>query len=506
MQEGRALVRDLEQTRRRILDAGGALVNDYRFTDTVLLAPGDSALDREFIRLRVYSGNTWPFKTALLIHKITEWTTSRSKVSKPILFEEFDAADAARDFVRERYGGLLRDGFTYERRGWHYRMDGALVFLEEVEKLGPTVEVHTENGDLGELLARLEGSERLEATVPETIRRRLQSGEVERPATGEGRAPGPAAGVARVESVGPVALLAARGPVTQKAADLVDMARAGLPVPRSIVGHGRASLGDTVQEALRHARDEPVLLRLCISDLEYPHELGGITPPAHLGRAAANLVARFDFEFDTVVQPLLDLEASGVIVLKPDGTALCEQVEGGLKTLVHDGVYAYRAILDPGGSVVREWRGTQESSLRLREGRWERRSLDGVPCLAIRVRAQVAGAGREDAVTAYEWGWTGEGIVLLDRKALPEESFPDLHRSAPGEGMVVYPRSRDGDNPAPTHLPAPDFAHVEEVQPGRDVRVASGAVLAHVGIHAALTRVAYEIHLAHPVTDDGTPA
>jgi len=103
----------------------------------------------------------------------------------------------------------------------------------------------------------------------------------------------------------------------------------------------------------------------------------------------------------------------------------------------------------------------------------------------------------------YEWGWSEGGTVLLDRKRLPDEAFPHLDGHSPGDTIVVYPPRRE--RAAETALPDADFAQLDRVQPGRSLRVTSGAVCAHLGIHAAMTRVPYEIDLG-PALGDGRSA
>ena len=170
----RGVIKDIEETRKKVEQLGAEFKNYYCYTDIVFVPKsGKIDLSREFIRLRVYTVNNWPTKNIVLIHKVTEWLP-HGKVDDIILRKEFDNAEEAFDFIRKRFGDFLIKGFEYFREGWEYHLNGMRIFIEDIKGFKPTIEVEAISEEaLDEMLEKLGIIERLSDSVPEIMRKVL---------------------------------------------------------------------------------------------------------------------------------------------------------------------------------------------------------------------------------------------------------------------------------------------------------------------------------------------
>ena len=170
MIEGRAVVEGIGRARRAVEALGGKFGGDYAFRDIIFTLNGEFDLNREFLRVRVYSKNNWPTKDVVLIKKKMEFKEVGKK-DTPVLRKEFDKYEEAFSFIEKNlpeYG----KGFEYEREGWEYELQGRRVFVEDIRGFRPTVEVEADNADeLREIFGKLGIVEEVADSVPETMRK-----------------------------------------------------------------------------------------------------------------------------------------------------------------------------------------------------------------------------------------------------------------------------------------------------------------------------------------------
>lgn len=128
MTELRGRVAELEKARHRAEELGGDLHSTYAFTDTIFTRAG-TPLAADHLRLRVYAeGGTG----AVVTRRESQGKTELGR---------FDTAPEAERFMTGYGAGTFIWSFSYARRGWQYRLGSARVYVEDIERLGPSVEV-----------------------------------------------------------------------------------------------------------------------------------------------------------------------------------------------------------------------------------------------------------------------------------------------------------------------------------------------------------------------------
>ncbi|MBU4337938.1 hypothetical protein KKB43_06505 [Patescibacteria group bacterium] len=175
MIEARGIIENIEKTKAKIEKIGGVYDSCYFYTDIVFIPiSGEVDLNKEFIRVRVLKVNNWQTKNVVLVHKTAEWK-GEAKIGNFILKKEFDTAEEAFDFIKEYYKGKLKEIFRYFRDGWQYSLGKNRIFVEDIEKLGPTIETEAENeNELSGIFKKLEITERVSDSVPEMMRKILK--------------------------------------------------------------------------------------------------------------------------------------------------------------------------------------------------------------------------------------------------------------------------------------------------------------------------------------------
>ena len=137
MIELRAYVSNLDAVRNTLLELGSVAKGEYVFQDyiyTSLQHEGDYNLNKEFIRIRVYSETQWNQKNVELMHKIKSFQ-GLSGMAK--IKEEFDKFEEA----AKTLDGCAKLLFSYKRTGCEYALEGARIFVENVDYLPPSVEI-----------------------------------------------------------------------------------------------------------------------------------------------------------------------------------------------------------------------------------------------------------------------------------------------------------------------------------------------------------------------------
>lgn len=170
--EARAIIKNIEETKKKIEEIGGVFKNDYAFTDFIfVLKSGKTDLNKEFIRLRVMKKKNWPTKDFILKHKKAKWQGT-SKIDNILLKKEFDTENQALDFIEKHFQGKWQKLFEYFREGWEYGLGAKRLFIEDIKGFKPTVEIEAENKEeLENIFKELDVTERLSDSVPETMRK-----------------------------------------------------------------------------------------------------------------------------------------------------------------------------------------------------------------------------------------------------------------------------------------------------------------------------------------------
>ena len=76
--------------------------------------------------------------------------------------------------MADHYGNWLEEDYEYSREGWEYSLGKNGIFIEYIEKLGPTIEIEADNkSDLEDLFKLFEVRERFSESTPEIMRKLL---------------------------------------------------------------------------------------------------------------------------------------------------------------------------------------------------------------------------------------------------------------------------------------------------------------------------------------------
>lgn len=149
---------------------GGIFKGSYSFTDIIFKAKKADS-EKGVITLRIFKINNRQTKNYIFTHKIAEWS-DKTKTDKIILKSKFDTMEEALDFMIDYYGDGLKEDYEYSRDGWEYHLNKNRIFIENIEKLGPTIEIEAENkSDLENLFKLFEVSERFSESTSEIMRK-----------------------------------------------------------------------------------------------------------------------------------------------------------------------------------------------------------------------------------------------------------------------------------------------------------------------------------------------
>jgi adenylate cyclase class IV len=155
MIEARALIESIAKARERAEKLGAEYVGEYAFKD-IIFCKNDEFLD--YYRIRAYSRTNRDTKMVVLTLK----KSRKGEKPEVAVSKEFDEVRDALAEISPEY----RRRFEFVRNGWEYNLKGARVFIEDIEKIGPTIEVESENIEMIDLLEAIGYREILKHSVP----------------------------------------------------------------------------------------------------------------------------------------------------------------------------------------------------------------------------------------------------------------------------------------------------------------------------------------------------
>jgi len=174
MIEGRAIISNIEETKKRVESLSGSFKSSYAFKDIIFVPKKKNYnLSDDLLRVRVISKNNWPTKNVILVRKQTEFK-NLGKIDKVILKKEFDAENEALDFIKKGLSAEFEYGFEYSREGWEYQLENHRVFIENIENLKPSIEIEADSEeDLQRLFDKIGIVKKLRQSIPEAVRESL---------------------------------------------------------------------------------------------------------------------------------------------------------------------------------------------------------------------------------------------------------------------------------------------------------------------------------------------
>lgn len=171
MISNRWTISNKEQTKKNIINLGGKIKGEYSCLDIIFIPQKENNVKLEFIRLRIYKVNNWNIKDIVLSHKKTTWENNYKK-DKTILQKEFDNKNEALEFININYKDNIKEITRFNREGEEFRLNNTKIFLENIEFLGSSIEIESDNEkELQELISKIQIKEKLNDSLPETIRK-----------------------------------------------------------------------------------------------------------------------------------------------------------------------------------------------------------------------------------------------------------------------------------------------------------------------------------------------
>jgi adenylate cyclase class IV len=169
MIEKRAKIDNIDKAKKYLKFWGAEYKGSYNFND-IIYNPEEEKIDlkERYARLRIYKKNNWDTEyKASLVKKEIEIEKGQKK-KKTILKKGFKSLKEAYNYIDKnlKYKKL----FEYKRKGWEYELGSNKIFLENIEQLGPTVEIESEYEDeIKKLFEVLDVKEEYGDSVPEIM-------------------------------------------------------------------------------------------------------------------------------------------------------------------------------------------------------------------------------------------------------------------------------------------------------------------------------------------------
>lgn len=172
MIEGRAVIQNINKTRKKLEELGAIFKSYYVFKDIVFVPKKENYnLNDSFLRIRVHVKSNWPTKKVVLIRKKAEFKKI-GKIDKIVLKKEFDTEKEATDFISEELSNEFKHGFEYSREGWEYYLMGKRIFLENIEHFQPSIEIEAESEkEILDMFSKIGIIEQIHDSIPETMRK-----------------------------------------------------------------------------------------------------------------------------------------------------------------------------------------------------------------------------------------------------------------------------------------------------------------------------------------------
>ncbi|MFH1036951.1 MAG: hypothetical protein V1756_02755 [Patescibacteria group bacterium] len=128
MIEERYTISDVLEAKSVIESLGAVFSGDYVYKDEFFVDRNDKEI---FLKLRIYSKNNWDTKGVILISKSSESKSFR---------QEFETKEEGVAFIKKNF-----PEFEYllevSRIGSQYDLDKMRIFVEDIEKIGSSIEI-----------------------------------------------------------------------------------------------------------------------------------------------------------------------------------------------------------------------------------------------------------------------------------------------------------------------------------------------------------------------------
>lgn len=155
----RGFIKSVEKTRRDLHKLGAKQISYYHFTDHIYIEQGKKPdFSSGYLRIREYHPPTsFKHQVEMCRQMVTE---GGIPLKERTHFSSYKKARKA--LVKGE-----KEIFSFERYGWQYNLKGHLVFVEDIDGLGPSVEVMSPTySSLKKKLAELKAEKITEDSTP----------------------------------------------------------------------------------------------------------------------------------------------------------------------------------------------------------------------------------------------------------------------------------------------------------------------------------------------------
>ena len=156
MIEERATISDILKTKKIIENLGAVLKGEYVFKDKIFINAGDAD---GFLRMRIYSKNNWDTKDVVLL-KLAPKSSGHANI---FFRQEFETEREADEFVLNNFPEFIYS-FEYSKTGSQYNLGETIIFIEDIEEIGPSVEIEASSKqELESLFSKINAGEKIES-------------------------------------------------------------------------------------------------------------------------------------------------------------------------------------------------------------------------------------------------------------------------------------------------------------------------------------------------------
>ncbi|MFH1510485.1 MAG: hypothetical protein ABIF10_02240 [Candidatus Woesearchaeota archaeon] len=164
MLEARALVDNLERVKKKVMGLGGVSKGCYACKNFIF----KSWTGPVYLRLRVYSKNNWPSRQVIVTHKKAV-ALGFGKKDVILLRQEFDDLDQGFAFISNKFPGFQKI-LEFAVCGEEFSLGSSRFFVENVEFVGPSVEIEVNTEDeLKKYFTLIGAGKMIEGSLPEYI-------------------------------------------------------------------------------------------------------------------------------------------------------------------------------------------------------------------------------------------------------------------------------------------------------------------------------------------------
>lgn len=279
---------------------------------------------------------------------------------------------------------------------------------------------------------------------------------------------------------------------TQKAISLQNLIKKGFPVPPTLFFN--YSDNEESKKAtfsfLNSFTSKLYYIRLCFSDLKYPHYYGELVESRNVIKSIDTVINKANINgikcYDVLVQPLQELAISGSILVRGK-KMLVESVFGAPQTLFRDGNLNSRFILNNKNLIVEEFFLQKDSLLwNYSTSSWVRISNNNYVDKSI---LNIILEFDYDNDKLYEYGIDNNNqFWVFEEKKIPNNSYLSLDtiESNNDNDFLIF----DNLYSEVLYIDLPVFSQVNKCIYNKKYIIKSGAYTAHLPLYLALSKIA----------------